>query len=133
MRVHLLAVSVLLAVLVLQTTPAQADMNSGIGACPCHMIAEPVCGSDNKTYGNDCELNCDAKYTTGLYKTTAAQLDCDFKRDSPCICPLYLWPVYRSDNHIYGNNCDLECTRNTPEGRLIGLHQVSMDKCNAEP
>uniref|UniRef100_A0A2Y9D299 Kazal-like domain-containing protein n=1 Tax=Anopheles gambiae TaxID=7165 RepID=A0A2Y9D299_ANOGA len=55
-----------------------------------------------------------------------------FKRDSPCICQLYKWPVYRSDNHIYGNNCDLECTRNTPEGRLIGLHQVSMDKCNAE-
>uniref|UniRef100_A0A6E8W997 Kazal-like domain-containing protein n=1 Tax=Anopheles coluzzii TaxID=1518534 RepID=A0A6E8W997_ANOCL len=68
MRVHLLAVSVLLAVLVLQTTPAQADMNSEIGACPCHLTAEPVCGSDNKTYMNECRLDCDAKYTIGLYK-----------------------------------------------------------------
>ncbi|XP_070069343.1 leech-derived tryptase inhibitor C-like [Drosophila takahashii] len=34
---------------------------NGQRLCPCPRIWRPVCGSDNVTYVNDCELQCQAK------------------------------------------------------------------------
>uniref|UniRef100_A0A2Y9D2G9 Kazal-like domain-containing protein n=2 Tax=gambiae species complex TaxID=44542 RepID=A0A2Y9D2G9_ANOGA len=68
MRVYFLAVSVLLVVFVVQYTPAQADMILDIENCPCFLIITPVCGSDNKSYDNECHLNCNAKHSIGLHK-----------------------------------------------------------------
>ncbi|XP_044249077.1 leech-derived tryptase inhibitor C-like [Drosophila takahashii] len=31
------------------------------GLCTCPRIVRPVCGSDNVTYDNDCELECQAR------------------------------------------------------------------------
>ncbi len=42
-------------------TPAQAAKN-----CVCVKMWMPVCGQDNKTYGNSCEADCAGKtYTQG--------------------------------------------------------------------
>ncbi|XP_044249074.1 leech-derived tryptase inhibitor C-like [Drosophila takahashii] len=35
--------------------------NEPMRLCPCFKIYSPVCGSDNVTYANDCELECQAK------------------------------------------------------------------------
>ena len=65
MRVHLLAVSVLLVVLALQTTPAQADINSEMATCACQLIYRPVCASNNESFSNECVLKCASETPTG--------------------------------------------------------------------
>uniref|UniRef100_A0A182NE55 Kazal-like domain-containing protein n=1 Tax=Anopheles dirus TaxID=7168 RepID=A0A182NE55_9DIPT len=65
MRAHLLVASVLLVVLALQATPAEADIYSEMATCACHLLYRPVCASNNESYSNDCVLNCAMNTPTG--------------------------------------------------------------------
>nr|XP_049707452.1 serine protease inhibitor dipetalogastin [Helicoverpa armigera] len=46
-----------------------------IPGCFCHMNYSPVCGTDGKTYGNKCALDCEKKRNPGL----------NLKHDRPCV------------------------------------------------
>ncbi|KAK9803745.1 hypothetical protein WJX73_010691 [Symbiochloris irregularis] len=79
------------------------------GDCFCTALYAPVCGTDNKTYPNECVLNCAG--TAGL--KVAAQGECGSTPSESCICPFIYQPVCGSDGKTYGNSCELGCSAAT--------------------
>ncbi|XP_042881213.1 ovoinhibitor-like isoform X2 [Penaeus japonicus] len=90
--------------LLLSTATAQ---NGGRSSCPesCPDGFRPVCGTDNKTYGNECKLFQAACRRSGLAK----------KNDGPCVssnncqrqCSSSYEPVCATDGATYDNKCRL--------------------------
>jgi len=68
------------------------------GDCMCPEIYAPVCGSDDKTYDNECELEC-----------AGAKLKDKGPCEEPCMCPAIHDPVCGMDGTTYGNECKLKC------------------------
>ena len=60
----------------------------------------PVCGKDNKTYGNMCKLR-------RAKQKLAYRGECK----EPCICTKEYKPVCGVDGKTYGNQCMLECAK----------------------
>lgn len=78
--------------------------------CICPANYAPVCGSDGKTYGNECALNCEKRYFTSLSVFKIGT--CDEVEKEPCICPANYAPVCGSNGKTYGNECALNCEQN---------------------
>lgn len=97
-----------------QTTLRKSGVN-----CPtvCSRINQPVCGSNNKTYGNECvlkrlacenpSLNLKIK-SIGACESEKAEGTKPEEPECPLFCHRMIQPVCGSDNETYGNKCTLK-------------------------
>ncbi|KPM04953.1 Agrin-like protein 3, partial [Sarcoptes scabiei] len=97
--------------------------NKGLCVCPknCPKTFDPVCGSDLKTYPNECELrvsSCQKKKHIIVIKqgpcNSCQNVHCQFGsrcENGVCVCPKkcpsYIAPVCGSNNVTYENHCQL--------------------------
>jgi len=112
--------------------------------CPmiCPAIYSPVCGSNGKTYSNQCALkvaNCMSTRKAGKPITMSFKGDCEGnwigKRESaedcPMMCPFNYLPVCGSDGKTYGNKCTLNsanCMSTRRAGKAITM--MSFGECD---
>ncbi|KOB64228.1 Brasiliensin [Operophtera brumata] len=92
----------------------QAYTSTALRPCVCARNFRPVCGSDGKTYSNECRLNCE-KYKVKNELTVASKGPCsgDDLLAPTCICTLDYKPVCGNDGTTYPNRCSMMCTRSS--------------------
>lgn len=81
--------------------------------CPsfCQAIYRPVCGSNRRTYDNECQLRMAA--CRGEQVVKASEGKCTSKpnpddQDCPSLCPNVFQPVCGSNGQTYSNECQLK-------------------------
>ncbi|XP_048031957.1 double-headed protease inhibitor, submandibular gland-like [Megalobrama amblycephala] len=106
-------------------------------ACP--EIYKPVCGSDGKTYSNECEL-CVAIRESGTEISIVKEGKCDQFLQPDCkpnpkpkpefiVCTMDYSPVCGSDGKTYGNKC-LLCAAIEESGTEISI--VKEGRCDED-
>ncbi|KAK9962889.1 hypothetical protein ABG768_006128 [Culter alburnus] len=125
-------VIVLLCVLVAVSDAARKPNCKRYPSDACTKIYKPKCGSNGKTYSNECEL-CVAIRKTGTEILIVKESRCDDDRQPYCepnplgACPRIYRPVCGSNGKTYDNDC-LLCFAIEKSGTEI--FQVKDGKCN---
>ncbi|ROL55537.1 Ovoinhibitor [Anabarilius grahami] len=97
----------------------------------CTLNYSPVCGSDGKTYGNECEL-CAASEASKTKILIVKQGECDRPqqptKNSPIMCPMNYSPVCGSDGKTYGNECALNAANQASKTKIVIVKQGECDQ-----
>lgn len=104
--------------------------------CICTLEYMPLCGTNGHTFANQCELDCENKYSkthigvehTGECIDEVEHLSLSIETDLVCACPLILLPVCGTDGRTYANECDLKCART----RIMGLEVRHQGECDLD-
>lgn len=91
------------------------EMDSVTEQCECPFSYLPVCGSDGRTFSNECEFDCEKEINKNLkisYTGTckSAPQKSPFPMDV-CICNLIYMPVCGTDDSTYSSQCVLSCAK----------------------
>uniref|UniRef100_A0A8C2YB36 Ovomucoid n=1 Tax=Coturnix japonica TaxID=93934 RepID=A0A8C2YB36_COTJA len=77
---------------------------SGSGNLACPRIFQPVCGTDNVTYPNECSL-CRQILLLNMFLLHYLQIDCSNFKRTDLYCTEEYVPHCGSDGVTYGNKC----------------------------
>jgi len=72
-----------------------------VPSCICPAVVIPVCGTDEQTYSNSCQAQCQGV-------AVGCQGDCPCPNTS-CLCPPVVIPVCGTDGQTYSNFCEASC------------------------
>nr|XP_045585762.1 serine protease inhibitor dipetalogastin-like isoform X1 [Procambarus clarkii] len=90
----------------------------------CPQIYQPVCGTDGKTYSNQCTLDVAACNNPQLHLRTAYQGECRPQNQCNSVCPQIYQPVCGTDGKTYSNQCTLDVAAcNNPQLHLRTAYQ----------
>lgn len=85
-------------------------------SCACTEEYFPVCGNDDKTYPNECLLNCEKEKRTDLKLKYIGECGNEVHIlpepiEENCACTDEYFPVCASDDQTYSNECMLNCEK----------------------
>ncbi|XP_031623551.1 serine protease inhibitor dipetalogastin-like [Contarinia nasturtii] len=115
------------------------ELDLVIEKCACPLILSPVCGSDEKTYSNQCEFDCEKKHNKNLKikhkgdcKDAALIIPLSTEELFECACHFIYMPVCGTDEKTYDNQCSLNCAKRMNK-QLKVKHQGNCDGIDILP
>lgn len=107
-----------------------------IFSCNCLPTVDPVCGTSNHPYTNDCYRVCVNSYRTDIGLPSDALAYSDICKPTVCFCPDAIIPICGTDIKTYRNICNLQCYSRVNQARgqpaIFMRHRgaCKYEKCN---